>query len=181
MPKILSLSPTTFKHHIGIDPGQNGGLVRLSNGKPSTGLDCIPMPATERDIWDWFRTAGPYGSPPRDEIRACIEKVHSMPHQGVSSTFKFGVGYGGLRMALIATGIPFEEVTPQEWQKAFRIPPRKKHKKGRETVWDESPKQFKQRLRAKAQQLFPQVQVTLFTCDALLIAEFSRRKSEGKL
>ena len=75
-------------------------------------------------------------------------------------------------MALTAAGIPFEEVTPVVWQRGLGIPVRKK---------DESRSQFKGRLKAKAQQLFPQVKVTLKTADALLISEYCRRKREGRL
>ena len=152
--------------YIGIDPGQSGGLVALYNDR----VVADAMPATERDIWDWF-------NPPRSpavpvSVYAVIEKVHSMPNQGVSSTFKFGCGYGGLRMALIAAGIPFEEVTPQAWQKAMGIPRREK---------TESKTQWKNRLRSIAQQLFPSEKVTLKTSDALLIAEYCRRKNRGLL
>ena len=48
---------------------------------------------------------------------AVIEKVHSMPGQGVSSTFSFGTGYGQLQGLLAGLGIPFELVTPQAWKK----------------------------------------------------------------
>jgi hypothetical protein len=124
------------------------------------------MPATERDVWEFFsRTI--YNPEFKRRSMAVIEKVHSMPGQGVHSTFKFGMGYGGLRMALIAAGIPFIEATPQAWQKELEIPPRKK---------TETKTQFKNRLKAMAQQLFPGVDVTLKTADALLIAYYCRQK-----
>jgi len=150
-------------HYVGIDSGQSGGLVWLDpNGKVN---GCNKMPATERDIWERFFTL------PTSTV-AVIEKVHAMPKQGVSSTFKFGRGYGGLRMALIAAGISFEEVTPRTWQKGLGIPPKKKTETG--TQW-------KNRLKAMAQQLFPQEKVTLATADALLIATYCRRKHTGTL
>jgi len=142
---------------LGIDPGQSGGIAILWNDRDATTLK---MPETERDVWEAVRFD--FGS----KAFAFIEKVHSMPGQGVASTFKFGVGYGGLRMALIAAGIPFVEVTPQGWQKALGIPARKK---------TETKAQFKNRLKSHAQQLFPDQQVTLATADALLIAEYGRR------
>ena len=90
-----------------------------------------------------------------------------MPGQGVASTFKFGMNYGMLRMALIAAGIGFETVTPQTWQKKMSC-----MSKGDKKV-----------TRAKAQELFPQVQITgrgiksptHAVADALLIAEYGRR------
>lgn len=159
MPRLFGNSQA----YIGVDPGQSGGLVIIRHdGRVSS----CQMPKTERDVWNWC-----YNLNDTDAI-AVIEHVHSMPGQGVASSFKFGRGYGGLRMALIAANIPFEEVTPQRWQKGLAIPARKK---------TESKTQFKNRLKAKAQQLFPKVPVTLATADALLIAEYCRRKHEGML
>lgn len=173
MPKICI--PTLY---LGIDPGQAGGVAILlsrASGLEVAGIH--PMPETERDIWNLF-----FGVPhlPYQRV-AMIERVHSMPNQSAQSGFTFGAGYGGLRMAIIACGIPFEEVTPQSWQKAFGIKPRGK---------EENKGQFKKRLRAKAQQLFPSLAIwneskslgrQLAIADALLIAEFCRRKHNGLL
>ena len=122
------------------------------------------MPETEKDIWEWIK-----GCKLRQTETMClIESVHAMPGNGVSSMFKFGKGYGGLRMALVAAGISFEEVSPMKWMKEFGL------KRGK----TESKNEFKKRIRAKAQALFPQENgsITLATCDALLISEYCRRK-----
>ena len=52
-------------------------------------------------------------------LYAIIEKVHSMPKQGVASSFNFGMGYGMLRGALTALCIPHELITPQQWKKTI--------------------------------------------------------------
>lgn len=179
--------------YIGIDPGQSGGLVIIypdelfgAGGLIETGIEATPMPSTEKDIWEWFASRNPKG------VIATIEKVHSMPKQGVVSTFKFGTGYGGLRMALTAAGIPFEDVTPQDWHRGLGIPPRKrkpvkkrkkssKKRKRQKVEYLETKAQFKNRLKAKTQQLFPSIKVTLKIADALLIAEYCRRKHQGLL
>lgn len=152
-----------YEAFIGIDPGQSGGLALLW-GEHS---NLTPIPATEADVWMWFQDMLWRGG-----CIAVVERVHAFPKQGVSSTFKFGVGYGGLRMALTAAGIPFEDVAPHQWQKALGIPKRKRN---------ETARQWKNRLKAKAQQLFPQENITLATADALLIAEYCRRKHTGIL
>jgi hypothetical protein len=54
---------------------------------------------------------------------------------------------------------PFEEVSPQKWQKAM----------GCMTKGDKNVS------KAKAQQLFPQLKITHAIADALLIAEYARR------
>ncbi len=157
--------PLPRRYYIGIDPGKTGGLVLL----PERGDKKVvtKMPITERDIWDWF-VAVPNGCVPF----AVIEKVGSQPGNAARAMFTFGWGYGGLRMALTARGIPFGEVSPQAWLKGLRIPFRKKK---------ESKTQFKNRLKGNAQQLFPDVDVTLATADALLIAEYCKRKIMGTL
>lgn len=145
---------------IGVDPGASGGLAEIG----VDGVTAVPMPATELDILEWLRQQGR-----RSDVTAIIEQVSGYIGEGHpgSAMFKFGMSYGGLRMALIACDIPFEAVTPQAWQKALSISKRDK---------SESRTQFKNRLKAKAQQLFPLVKVTLATADAILIAEFCRRR-----
>jgi len=130
------------------------------------------MPATERDVWELFTTL--YGG----EAFAFIEKVSAMPGRkttkgkerqsmGATSAFTFGMGYGGLRMALIAAGIPFETITPGKWQKHFGlITP-----KGKDLTTGEK----KNIHKARAQELFPGMKVTQYNADAILLAEYCRQ------
>jgi len=155
--------------YIGIDPGKIGGLVALT----PKGILSSTMPPTDRDIWDWLCLVldNDY------KLLAVIEKVQGYigPRGGDapgSAMFNFGMNYGLLRMALTASGIPFEQVTPHKWQRALGIPSRKSAE-GR-TEW-------KNRLKQHAQQLFPEVKVTLAMADALLIALYCKRKHEGTL
>ena len=140
---------------IGIDPGIHGGIAFLGKGCG----EAHKMPATERDIWNLLCIKA-------GRARAYIEKVNAQPENAVRAAFKFGVGYGGLRMALIAAAIPFEEVTPQKWQKEFGL----LRKKG-ETLMAK-----KNRHKAKAQELWPALKITHAVADALLIAEYGRRQ-----
>jgi crossover junction endodeoxyribonuclease RuvC len=155
---------TGSDRYIGIDPGKQGGLVCLSKTEV---LSAIPMPDSERDIWEWF-----------DEYRAdlvvtkaLIESVSAMRDQGVTSMFTFGQGYGFLRCCLIGHKIPFEEVRPQKWQKHYSLSGKM-----------EKPER-KEKQRAKAQQIFPELPIwseprtkgkQLAIADALLIANFCR-------
>ena len=134
---------------IGIDPGSSGAIAMLDT---SESVQYWKMPDTEMDLWDCLVNQKPIAA-------AFIEKVHAMPRQGVSSTFKFGRNYGMLLMALTASGIPFTEVTPQTWQKSLNC-----MSKGDKNV-----------TKRRAQQLFPQLKVTHAIADALLIAEYGRR------
>lgn len=146
----------------GIDPGKSGGVAFIES---ETQYSSSKMPATERDIADLIlsmKTAG--------VAKVFIEKVHSMPGQGVKSMFTFGQNYGLLRGILIAHQISFDEVTPRVWQKALGISSKAK---------TETSSQFKNRLKGKAQQLFPALKITLSNCDAILIAEYGRRFEAG--
>jgi crossover junction endodeoxyribonuclease RuvC len=168
--------PTRLVTYIGIDPGQRGGLVAITPYTNGLGIlvEAQPMPTNERDVWEWFDGLG-------GERIALIEAVHAMPKQGVTSMFTFGKGYGFLRACLIASGTAFEEVTPQAWLKGLAIPTGKK-KEGSDNAW-------KDYLRGKAQQLFPSLEIwsqkdvlgkQRAISDALLIAEWCRRKHNGQ-
>lgn len=174
VPKARKSATLTIRCcYVGIDPGKSGGLVLLSPGN----VEAVSMPQTERDIWEWFDEL----PQPPTSVSAVIEKVGGYLGEGSeapgSAMFNFGWGYGGLRMALVAAGVPFEEIAPRTWQKALKISPRKKA--GRK--FTESKSQWKQRLRAHAQQLFPSQKVTLATADAMLIALYCKRQHEGSL
>lgn len=141
---------------IGIDPGKNGGIAWISDGKP-----CVEkMPDTLADLWDLIVDIGLNANTGGTGIHAYIEQVSSSPGMGVVSAFTFGNGFGHLEMALTAAGIPFERVRPQAWQKAMGC-----MSKGNKNV-----------TKRKAQELYPQLKVTHATADALLIATYGTRQ-----
>jgi hypothetical protein len=142
--------------YIGIDPGGSGAIAAI--GESLIGPRIQKLDSTERDISDFLEMLADYDNEHRHAI---IERVHSMPKQGVASSFKFGQSYGFLRGLLIALHISFEEVTPQKWQQVMGC-----RSKGDKNV-----------TKAKAQQLFPGVNVTHAIADALLLAEYLRRTS----
>lgn len=48
-----------------------------------------------------------------------VERVHSLPHQGVKSMFSFGQRYGEVLGLLTALRLDFYTLLPQQWQKIF--------------------------------------------------------------
>jgi hypothetical protein len=158
--------------YLGADPGASGGLARVIGSKAVA----ISMPETDKDILSWLEEKAAMVHGLKTEIFAVLEKVGGYTQVGGpqpgSAMFKFGTSYGGLRMALTAARIPFEEIMPQKWQRGLGIVPRKK---------GETKSQFKSRLKDFAQKLFPDTKVTLAIADALLIALYCQRKQEGKL
>ena len=153
--------------HIGIDPGKSGGLcyIRSGDGEPDD-WDTTKMPETETDIGYWFEEVS---ESLREDGEQVFEKVGSMPVNAARAMLTFGTNYGFLRACLICNKIPFEEVLPLKWQSGLGIVKRKK---------TETKTQFKNRLKAKAQSLFPHLKINLSNCDGLLIAEFNRRTRE---
>lgn len=145
---------------IGIDPGTNGGICVLTQSGYVVQLD--KMPPTPQDLLEYLQEF-------RIGSHCYLEKVGGMSGQGGSASFNFGKGYGHLEMALLALEIPTTTVTPQKWQKTYQLGT--KSKCASKTEW-------KNKLKAKAQQLFPSLgkKITLATADALLIAEYGRKQ-----
>ena len=55
------------------------------------------------------------------ECICCIEAVHALPRQGVTSTWAFGQSYGWLLGVLDTLCIPYQPITPQKWKKEFGL------------------------------------------------------------
>jgi len=149
--------------YIGIDPGQSGGIAIIS---PTGNMSIHKMPPTEHDTNVILEKVAIYCAHHNSPPYCLIEGVHSFPGQGVSSSFKFGRNYGFLRGVLVANKIPFNEVSPQKWQKFFGL--QKKSKEESKTV-------HKNRIKEKAQQLHPELKITLATSDAVIICEYCRQ------
>jgi crossover junction endodeoxyribonuclease RuvC len=137
---------------LGIDPGGSGGAAIISDDARAYEAFSFTN-ATEMDIHDKIKEFSLICQ------NAFIEAVHSMPGQGVASTFKFGRSYGFIRGCVIACNIPLHDVSPIKWQTLI----------GCRSGGD------KNITKAKAQVLFPKIKITHATADALLIAEYGRR------
>lgn len=145
---------------IGIDPGSMGGMacfVEDANGPDVFKFDG----ATEADIANRLREWCHAG----ETAKVYVERVSSRPGEGVVAAFTFGTNYGFLRGVLAALEVPREFVTSGTWCKTF----------GLKRAKDESKTDWKNRHKAKAQELFPGVKITHAFADALLIAEHARR------
>lgn len=102
---------------IGIDPGaESGAIACLVDGEL---LDAIDMPCADRiisatllrrDLEEFIRAGFD------DQPTIVVEKVHAMPKQGVTSSFKFGRSLGVIEGVVAGMGWPIRWVTPQEWK-----------------------------------------------------------------
>lgn len=101
---------------MGIDPGKSGGLAVIEIIGGSIRARGIPMPLAGKlidgqEIASFVAAAKPQ--------MVVVEAVHSMPKQGVSSSFTFGMGFGIIQGVLLGSRTPYRLVTPQAWKKAI--------------------------------------------------------------
>jgi crossover junction endodeoxyribonuclease RuvC len=100
---------------IGIDPGMKGAIAYVDQGKLLTVAD---MPEVGGDLSTALLHQMVRMHP---VVWGAVERVHSMPKQGVSTTFKFGMAYGMARAAVGSLLVPMEEPTPNVWKKMFNL------------------------------------------------------------
>src|SRR5687767_11470224 len=76
--------------YAGIDPGLTGAVAILDQSKLL--VDVFDMPVVDKQVnaVELAYVIAGYGDP----FVTAIERVASMPGQGVASTFKFGMSYG---------------------------------------------------------------------------------------
>jgi crossover junction endodeoxyribonuclease RuvC len=149
--------------YIGIDVGKNGGMgIIIDNGKKSLkrAVRYVPDHNILRDVLENI-TDSTHGYP---QVYCLIEKVHSMPKQGVKSTFSFGENFGFWKGLLCGLDIYYKEVTPQSWMKHFNIPK------------FQSKKDRKNYIKALAHKKFPSVGMNLYVSDACMIAQYCKDK-----
>lgn len=150
---------TTGKVFVGCDPGQSGGFVALNEN--GVVLAVFKTPEDRVSFIEKLKELRALG----ETMFLMKERVHSQPIHGGKSNFTFGYNIGVLETALTVAEIPFQDITPQTWMKSYML---KKEKGEAQTAW-------KNRLKTRAQELFPKEKVTLWNADAFLIAEYCRR------
>ena len=99
-------------YYLGVDPGVSGAFAILHEAElfmickfdKAAFLSAVDLLAREQEA-----------------TRCCIEKVHAMPKQGVTSMFTFGENFGWLKGVLDAREISYQEVPPQTWKKEFNL------------------------------------------------------------
>lgn len=146
-----------FNHHkiIGIDPGVNGGIAVYSIENREI-IEVIKMPPTPQELLNFLKIYSKNST-------CYLEKVGGLPGMGGVAMFNFGKGFGHLEMSLISTKIPTIEVSPQKWQKGLSLG----------VTGKKTHTQWKNKLKARAQQYFPNVgKITLAISDALLICRY---------
>ena len=162
---------------IGIDSGLSGAVAAVnSRGEP---IACFDMPvmangkgeATVKQVVNGARLMEKLLilKAKDTQIVVYIERVSSMPDQGVASMFSMGDSFGSIRTAVACAGIPFEFVSSVSWKKHFKL-------NGLSKVQRE----VKEFSRTKALELYPSLAELLKRkkdhnrSEALLISCFAR-------
>lgn len=135
---------------LGIDPGAKGALVILT--KPPLVFSFCKH--------DWVEISDNL-LPVKNDCIAFIEAVSAMPRDASKHAFTFGENTGIIKGILIFNRIRFIEVHSQKWQRHFGLGAKFESKTARKNAQ-----------KAKAQELFPNIKVTLDIADALLIAKY---------
>jgi hypothetical protein len=111
---------------IGIDPGKNGGIARITKTTKTQELwTAHRCPKTIKEmvvILKMFNHSSP-------KPKCFLESVHAFPTDGRSSAFKFGMNFGIWQGILSALDIETILVTPQRWQKPYELSKIKKERK----------------------------------------------------
>lgn len=182
MPTLLHRSPfkqpsLAAKAYLGIDPGANGGIAVI------TGQIVTFHQFGDGDAADWDfiaryigvdcaaaieqQTPRPTFIPPSKKARS--EGRTDAKNTILASTCHLFGHYRALQAILVCACIPVEDCPPKRWQAALQIP--KKIKGESDSCW-------KNRLKSKAEALYPVAKITLATADALLIAHYCKRKDQ---
>lgn len=167
--------------HIAIDPGATGGIAWLRQlPDDSITVDACKMPSTNRDIWNTLETLT------GENCRCTIEKVGTyMPGNSGPSAAKFAEHVGALKMALIGHLIPHDFVTPQQWQAVVIGKP--SYPKidhliqglDRKRILDTRKRERKNKIKARMQEVYPHLNVTLVNADALGILYYATNTGEA--
>lgn len=148
---------------IGVDPGLSGGVAWMVPGSPATSA---PMPPTDGDLRNLL-----FGilATPECRFTAALEDIPrftgaAIPGSRLAPLFH---NAGFVKGFLMGRGIQIVMVKPQDWQKTFGVGTARACRS--KTEW-------KNKLKGRAQELFPGIKVTLKTADALLILEHVSRQ-----
>ena len=151
--------------YIGIDVGKRGAIAVI-HGK--NGLSVYPTPVDGNGDYDIRAICGLLVGivvAGTSDTFCVIERAQAMPGQGVVSMFEFGKGFGIWLALLTSFNIPFQIVHSRVWTKELLAG---------------IPGEKKERNIAAAKNLFPEwsprLKKELDYCDAMLLAEYARRK-----
>jgi hypothetical protein len=154
---------------IAIDPGTNGGLAVAL---PGEGVTAFHMPPTSGELLRKLKQAQASEANTaylEDVVKFVPRRTKSGQELPSSRMIVYGMSWGRIEGMLMALEFRVILVSPQKWQKALGLGTSRGMNK---TIW-------KNKLKAEAERLYPSIDVTLATADALLILEAAKRGTLG--
>jgi hypothetical protein len=147
-----------FDRYIGIDPGKMGAIAHIGNDGH---VQTVNMPDNVEKLNDYLHWVKDISDCPV----VCVEKV-GLWRTDASDGKAFGIekmtkNLNEITTILRIVKIPFIQVYPIQWMAYLQLREKREERADR-----------KRRLKTVAQVRFPNVNVTLNNCDALLIMQF---------
>ena len=146
---------------IAIDPGVNGGIAWRKNGK----VFAVHMLENEFASIEFLKEIS--GHTPIVEMFIELPPLFVGKNIPGFAVGKMMMNYGALYGASVALAFKVHPVRPPIWQKAHPVG----------TKGGMTNTQWKNKLKARASELFPDQKVTLATADALLILDAALRNA----
>jgi hypothetical protein len=140
---------------VAIDPGVGGGIA-YEDGE---NVYAVPMPSTLGDMAALIRILAADG--PTFWVEELPKFAGRMSASSMGVMFR---NYGRLEGLITAAQCRIEYIPPKKWQKILGLGDKATHGD-----------RWKAHLKGRAQALFPRLDVTLKTADALLILEAARK------
>jgi len=159
------------KQILGIDPGNNGGMVLLGRERAGWGILRVFKLSRGEDAIARFVRDTAVNQPNAATTTAYLEQVHGW---GEGRSFNFGMYYGFVRGVLKSHGMTeldgtLVNVTPQKWMPEMGVPPQKGEKALHRLA-----------MRRLAEDVQDEIMATNWNAASLLIA-FWGLKQEGGL
>lgn len=173
--------------YCGCDPGSDGFFVVINdNGELVTSLRMPHYPTSGINPKEVHAFLNNLKSLYGERLHVALEEIHAVRGASAGSTFTFGRNYEAVLSCLKILSLNFILVPPSEWQPIAW--------EGIEKVYTQLPSGRKKHETKKtsllaSQALFPSIDIRISTraksphdgkVDALLIADFLRRKVKGQ-
>lgn len=145
---------------VAVDPGQSGAIVWTQD---FVDIQVEKMPSNDVEVAQLMASFHVLAK----DVVIYLEEPSTAgygPLIPASSIARLAQNFGLIYGASIAMGYSLRRTKPQAWQAAHGLGKKKDHGKG-----------WKNHLKAKALELYPNLDVTLVNADALLILDAARR------
>ena len=146
---------------VAVDPGVNGGIAVLTPSEST--VEVHKMPGTD---WDVVRLMADLSAKAKD-VTLYLEEPPLFAGKGIpgSAIGKLMWNTGVLYGTAVTLGWKVHRIRPAIWMKAHPVG----------TKGDLTTTAWKNKLKARAAELYPTVDVTLWNADSLLILDAARR------